>query len=278
VDYRRPATLLDTPALEGARYLYHVAGQTRARSSGEFRDANVLPVRGLLEAVVRRRTPLERFLLVSSQAAAGPARGPSHIRTEEEPPEPVEEYGRSKLEAEELLRSLDGQVPWTIVRPGVVFGPHDAAFLNIFRLTRFRLNLYPGYKHRSVCWIYVEDLVEGMINAAASPATPGRTYFLASERPATWQEIHETIFRLCGRRVNLPSGLLLALARGLTPVLRPLTRGTPLLRPQGLRLSLPDSWVASSQAAWRDFGFRPRRTLEEGLRLTLDWYRRHDML
>ena len=71
-------------------------------------------------------------MLVSSQAAAGPARDGRPV-TESDPALPVSWYGLSKREGEEAVARL-WKGPWTILRPGVVFGPGDRGLLAYFRM------------------------------------------------------------------------------------------------------------------------------------------------
>ena len=61
-------------------------------------------------------------------AAAGPRLEGARFRGDE-PPHPVTAYGRSKLAAEEAVRE---PLPWTIVRPPMVYGPRDQEVLKVF--------------------------------------------------------------------------------------------------------------------------------------------------
>jgi nucleoside-diphosphate-sugar epimerase len=126
-----------------------------------------------------------------------------------------------------------------------------------------------------VSYVYAGDLVRAVVDAAASGRARGNTYFVCNDRPATWQEIHETVFALALRRtvsLNLPLPLLMPFSVTAAAAARILGRPAPLLRPQGLRLSRHD-WIASNAAARRDFGFAPKHDLKTGLERTYQWYR-----
>src|SRR5439155_13830598 len=89
--------------------------------------------RNVLGACPRATPPLSRFVLVSSQAAAGPALDGRAVR-EDDPPRPVSAYGLSKLHAERAVLAYRDLFPSAIVRPPVVYGPRDRDTLLVFRV------------------------------------------------------------------------------------------------------------------------------------------------
>ncbi len=96
------------PAIEaegGVDYVIHLAGATRAPDYEAYKIANVERTRDLLDLFSNEicRDRLKRFVLVSSQAAAGPAIDGTKPVRESDTPRPVSSYGRSKLEAERLV-------------------------------------------------------------------------------------------------------------------------------------------------------------------------------
>src|SRR5207253_41044 len=74
---------------------------------------------------------------------------------------------RSKLAAEEETAKFAHQVPVTIVRPGIVFGPRDTGFVQIAQAIRkFNFHLSPGVVSPAMSYIHVSDLVELLLAAA----------------------------------------------------------------------------------------------------------------
>src|SRR5687768_3198073 len=116
--------LHDTKALQRAAeqqdVIFHVAGLVAARDEAEFMWANREGTRNVVAAA--EATGEARFVLVSSLAAAGPSRRGVPL-SGDETPRPVTAYGRSKLAAETVVR--DSALPWSIVRPPIVYGPRD---------------------------------------------------------------------------------------------------------------------------------------------------------
>src|SRR5438046_10135796 len=73
-----------------------------------------------------------RLVHVSSLAAAGPASAAAP-RAEDDPPNPLTPYGRSKLASEEIVTRTPG-LAGTILRPAAVYGAGEREPLALFRV------------------------------------------------------------------------------------------------------------------------------------------------
>ena len=98
---------------------------------------------------------------------------------ENTPPRPLNVYGRSKLAAEEVVKSYRAALPTSIVRISETYGPGDFRLLKLFRaLDRGRfLIIGSGLNQRQA--IHVRDLVQGLLLAATIPRR--------SARPSSWR-------------------------------------------------------------------------------------------
>ena len=130
--------------------------------------------------LLRAAGDVERFVHVSSLAAAGPSTAVRPL-TEADAPQPVSHYGRSKLAGEEAVRqsSLHENV---IVRPPVVYGPRDRDVLQVLRTISHGWMAQSGTAPRRFSHIYVGDLVDGLIAAADCASAAGRIFYLADPR------------------------------------------------------------------------------------------------
>jgi nucleoside-diphosphate-sugar epimerase len=287
-DFSLASLGVDDSVFQNVDTIYHLAGATRAISESAFHEANVSVTERVLDRAIAAGARNARFVYVSSQAAAGPSRRAvrrsttaDEPLTESDAPAPIEPYGRSKLAAERAVLARGDKIPVTIVRPVAVYGPRDRDFLSIFRMTRRGIAVYPGIRDAVVTTIYVDDLVRGMISAAASPRTVGNTYFIGSEEFATWRAIYSLIARTEGksklREIDVP--LWLVRSGGVVgDLLGVLSRRPPLLSSSKAALAAPRSWLCSSARAKQDFGFVASTRLQDGLRATYDWYVNHHWL
>lgn len=283
--------LEDEPALEAgaakADLVFHVAGLIAAVSRDEFFRANTEGTRRVAQAAAKAAPNLRRFVYVSSQAASGPSRRGQAL-TEIAIPKPVTEYGRSKLAAEEVLRHF--RIPWTVVRPPVVYGPRDTEMLRMFRTVRLGVAPVFGDGKQELSVIYVEDLVTALLKAADSPQS-GATYFAAHPQVITSRDFISAIFHAVrgtepeSRSPRASGPFLLpipsAVARGalwFTEAAAKLAGKATVLTPDKANEFLAEAWVCSPAALERDTGWKAQYDLATGLARTATWYRAHGWL
>jgi dihydroflavonol-4-reductase len=262
---------------EGFDYAIHLAGATRAPDYEAYRVANVERTHDLLKLFCRNGfgDRLKRFVLVSSQAAAGPANDGTRPVRESDVPHPVSDYGRSKLEAEKLVLGYADRVPVTIIRPPTVFGPRDADVLDVFRLAKFRLVPCLAGPDRYISIIYVQDLVEGIYAACVSPDALSSIYFAANPEPVIWRRFVSDVARICGySAITVPVPLAaLRIISAAGDLVGKLSGAAPLLRSEKLQEMLQIAWVCSSEKAYKDLNWLPKTSLEDAIKQTNAWYR-----
>jgi nucleoside-diphosphate-sugar epimerase len=264
----------ESPIWQGATQVFHLAGVTKGRTLDQFRAGNVFPTANVLSALAARGGRVPRVVLVSSQAAAGPASSAERPVTESDRPLPVEAYGRSKLQAEQAVLRYRTTLPITIVRPSSVYGPGDRDFLNVFRQERHRLAVRAVPRDHAMSLVYVGDLVRALLLAAEQTAAVGQTYFIADGRPVTWGELYDAIDAVLGHTpvaVPLPPRLLRLAACG-GDVVSAIT-GRPMIANRNKAiLARQRWWLCDAAHARDDLGWRAEIPLLDGLRTTYNWY------
>ena len=275
VDLLDSRSVREATVWEGATHVFHLAGVTKRRTLAQFRDGNVVPTANVLAAAAARadRSP-PRVVLVSSQAAAGPASAPDRPVREDDPPKPIEGYGRSKLEAEQAARLHEDALPIAIVRPAAVYGPRDRDFLRAFRLATRPVALHAVPRDNAFSLVHVSDTVAALLLAATHPSAIGRTYFVASGA-TTWRDLYAEIARAAAttRALELQIPLaVLALAGRAGDVVSALTGWHSLANSNKTSLARPRWWLCDASRAGAELGWQPSMTLQEGVRSTYLWY------
>jgi nucleoside-diphosphate-sugar epimerase len=256
-------------ALRGAAVVIHLAGVTKALRTADYYAGNVEATRQLARGLADTGT---RLVHVSSLAAIGPAE--EGVAVEEDAvPHPVTHYGKSKLEAEQVVRELAPDA--VIVRPAVVYGPRDTDVFQLLKSISRGLVVEIAGGERWFSAIYVKDLVEGLMAAVASPRAGGRSYFLAHAKPASWGELGAVAAALMGRRpriVKLPFAVAHAVGAGAEAWAR-LTGKPGIISREKVAEARCRDWTCDTRRAAEELGFVAPTGLEAGLGATLAWYK-----
>ena len=273
-------------AVRGMDQVYHLAGRTAALAVAEYYRVNTQGMANMARACAAMTSP-PVLVVVSSLAAAGPGRNGSP-RVESEPAHPISQYGRSKRAGEAALHYFAGVVPITVIRPPIVFGPHDKASLPLFRtIGQFRTAMIPGIQRVQYSLIHADDLARLMCLAAErgqrlSPLDTnghGRGqgyYFAAGEVDPSYEQFVQWIGQSmgCRRVLAIPTASFLVwVVGGLAELAGRFTGRAPYLTLDKVREMLAGSWICSPEKAVRTLGFSVAAALPQRFQETAGWYR-----
>jgi nucleoside-diphosphate-sugar epimerase len=226
----------------------HLAGITAAARGVEgvlpILQANLLPTVNLLVAAADE--PVERLLLAGSL---------------EEPqpdglwPVPSSPYAAAKYAAGAYMRmchALYGS-PAVWMRLFMVYGPaqRDVRKLVPYVATTLLAGQTPALSdgRRAVDWVYVEDVADAFLAAAVAPGIEGRTLDIGSGHLVTVREVAERVAQIVGPAPAIHFGAV------------------PERRLEQMR-------TADTARTAEAIGWRAATSLDDGLRATVDWYRR----
>jgi len=256
-------------ALRGCRAIVHVAGLVKARSLEDYRETNVRATERLL-AAGNASAPGALFVLVSSQAAAGPAREGQPVR-EEDAPQPVSWYGLSKREGETAV-ARDWKGPWVVLRPSVVYGPGDRGLLTLFAAAARGWVPVPAGSSR-IQLIHASRAALGIARAADRPDLAGRTGFLTDPDPIRIRDLAAILASLPERRarlVRIPAALVRA-AGAVETLREALTGASRSFNSDKAREILAGDWLCAP-VLQEKLDLSAPSPLEDGLRSTWRWY------
>ncbi len=277
----RPGSIGDpdslTYAMADITHVIHCAGVTKAVRTTGFYEVNQAGTRNLVSAVNGQVGRVQRFVHISSLAAVGPARRERPAR-EDDAPQPVSEYGKSKLAGEHEVRN-HCRAEYVILRPPAVYGPRDAEFLRLFRAVKNHLLPKPGGA-QALSMVFVRDLAEAVVTCLTHPAAAGKTYFVAAREVVTARAMAEEIaaqMKVWTLPLPLPTALLwpVCLAQELASRLTGKPKVLSLQKFAELRAP---GCVCDPTRLERETGCACLTTLKQGIAETLDWYREHHWL
>lgn len=260
-------------ALQDVTHVIHCAGCTRALRLSEFRQVNQRGTRNVVEAINRRAGQIQRLIHISSLAAGGPANSDSPAR-EDAPPNPISEYGKSKLAGEEEVRCAC-KCAYVILRPPAVYGPRDTAFLALFRAIRAHVLPLFGNGNQPLSLVFVKDFAEAAVTCLGHAGAVGKTFYVAPSAVAT---VHGLAKEIAAQTktwtvpVPLPMAVLWPLCF-LQEVASRLTRRPNVLSLQKVAELRAAGWVCDAARLRQEVGFTCATGLREGIAETLAWYR-----
>jgi UDP-glucose 4-epimerase len=255
--------ILDAEAVRasarGCEVIVHLAANTGVGPSvrDPRRDClvNVIGTLNCLEAARHERAG--RFVFASSGAPVGEVEPPVH---EEKAPHPVSPYGASKLAGEGYCSAYwrSFGLETVALRFGNVYGPgsdHKSSVVAAFvrrALAGEPLEIY-GDGGQTRDFIFVDDLVRAVRQAASVPGIGGQVFHIATARETTITALAAVLLRVLARH-------------GFTGM--ELRHGPA--RTGDIRRNFADASKAAALLGWR-----AEVPLEEGLERVVAWFARH---
>jgi nucleoside-diphosphate-sugar epimerase len=251
--------------VQGADAIVHAAGRIKARSHAEFFAANATGTRLLVEAAIAAGNR-PRFVLLSSIAARQPQ---------------ISDYAASKLAGEAELTRLDGDLPWSILRPPAVYGPGDRETLAFFRALRAGFAMRPPVRNARLSLLHVADLATAIVAILDTPAAlPGAQELDDGHGGYGWDEMIGVAARHLGvrpLRLAIPGLVLMGVAH-LNEAFHRATGEVAMLTPGKVREMLHADWTSRDGAVTAATGWRPQVDLDQGFGETITLYRRNGWL
>lgn len=288
-DLRDPASL--ETAMRGVEVVYHLAAISRHDANvldEDYIAVNVEGTRNVLDAALK--AGVRRVVFTATIEAVGMSPDGRPL-TEETPQQPRNIYGRTKLQAEEMVVDYFRRhgLETVVVRPPMTYGPRELILLQrLFGVIAKGFFPLIGDGRAVTEFCYVKNQVHG-IRLAAEKGRPGETYFISDARSYSIEEIVDAIAAALGVRLvkpRIPVPVALGMGFGFEVLSKVLPfhpfRLRQTGRPPFSRRTV--AWTSESRLfcdiskARRELDYIPPYTLEEGIRETVEWYRSNGYL
>ena len=258
-------------AAAGHDAIIHLAAEHRddVTPRSLYEEVNVDGARALIEAV--ESVGIDRIVFTSTVAVYGLDKSDA---AESSLPEPFNEYGRTKLAAENLFTGWaerESSRSLSIVRPSVVFGEGNRG--NVYNLARQVSSgrfIMVGRGENRKSMSYVGNIVEYLADALEAPAGVQVTNY-ADKPDLSTSELISVLRRSMGLpqhdRVRLPLAVGLAAGHILDLAARVSKRTFPVSAIR-IRKFAADTTVNTDRLTAA--GYTPKYSMSEALRRTID--------
>jgi nucleoside-diphosphate-sugar epimerase len=263
-------------AMQDIDVVFHLAaihGLWRPRQ--EYFDVNIGGTENACKAALA--AGVRRFVYTSSWTVYGMDLGKPV--DESFPLNPFQDvYTETKAEAEKVIRtySTRDHLPAVIVRAGTMFGPGDRVnFSRMADRLREGKAIIIGSGRNAVPFVYVTDVVDGMILAATNDRAIGQAYNLSTDQPVTQEQLWKAIAVETGGRpprLRVPYFPLLMVAfLAEKAVKADDPQRQPLVTRLGVKLFGSENRQVIDKAR-SELGYSPRVPVLDGVRLAAKWY------
>ncbi len=261
------------PHVSEVDLVFHLAGLTKAKNRDAFMRVNGEGTGILVDAVVQAAKRIKKILYVSSLAVAGPHTSEAPAR-ENGKASPITDYGESKLLGERLLLEKCKGIPWTIIRPPVVYGPYDKDVFVYFKMAHSGLILLAAKRGMELSFIHVDDVTDGIMLAGFTEKSDGEIFYLSDGKFYTVEEVVGTLSKIAGggRIIRLPlfAGKIVGIWGD---CIARISSKPQVINSQKVKEAVQEGWVCNIDKIKELLNFIPHVELEAGLESTYLWYK-----
>jgi nucleoside-diphosphate-sugar epimerase len=265
----------------GMDIVINMAGVLKGLKQETYDRVNVDGYKNVCEALLEVNPRLQRLVMFSSMAAAGPSQ-PGRPMQEDDEPRPLERdlYGVSKWKMEQAIKPYMDRLPITFARPPMVVGGGDVASFDLFKAVKSGIKAIVTREEKLYSMLDVRDLCEGIYLMATRPEAIGQVFYLGSGDPIDWGALQDLMAtKIFNRKKPLrtlalsPNGALRF--AGLMEFFGKITGKTPFLNKSKMIEGGAPGWAVSSEKAKKLLGWEPRYSIESMYQDAAKWYVDH---
>ena len=260
-------------------FIIHNAGLTKSDSQNQLDTVNANFPYNLALAATQSGIVLKKFVYLSSLASYGPADQQSDDMIREmHSPKPITMYGQSKLKAEKLLKSID-TLPYIILRPTAVYGPREKDLFTVFKMVSNHLALHSGNGKQQLTFIYISDLISLILQSLTTSAVK-KSYFVSDGQCYSPTQLNHEIAKNLGVKtikIGLPLPVITVLGY-ISEAFGKLNGHIPSLNRDKVNEIKAKNWRCEIEELVKDMQYTPKVMLEEGVKMTVKWYKENNWL
>ena len=259
--------------IRNADIFIHIAALTRARKWDTFKKNNIDLTNKLLQ--ICNKHSIKQFILLSSQAVAGPALNEGRAKKEKDFPNPVTMYGKSKLVAEELVQK-NSENPWTIIRPVSVYGAGDKDFLKLFKMVKNHIVFINSFKTKSYNLIHIDELTEIIEQIILNKNAFNEILFAAHPKKIKNIELHKLIGKAINSKtitVRIPEFMLSPIASFMEFLSFIFRRNFPILNRDKVKEFKEDHWIVDTSKTSKKLEIEFEDEYINNFNKTYEWYK-----
>lgn len=261
-------------------YVIHNAGITKCTNEADYIRINHQYTVHFISALIESGNQPRKFVYMSSLGAVGPGSEKSGKPvSKSDIPNPISEYGRSKLLAENYIRDLP-DFPWIILRPTGVYGPRERDYYLMIKMINAGINLSVGLKEQRLNFIYIKDLVAVCFSSLECPHIH-KTWFVADGdfyTSSSFASLLRDVLqknRLISMRIPLPWVKMVAI---LSDSWSHISGKPSVLNSDKYKVMRHRNWTCDATEIEQELPFKADYNLRRGMEEAVAWYKKNGWL
>jgi len=220
ITYLHKALTRDTDwadAFKGVDVIIHLAGRAHVMKDASvdpyqaYADINIHATKHLAEQAAL--SGVKRLIFLSSVKVNGEQTNGSAFN-ESAMPQPQDDYGKTKYEAEKVLSHVAKKsgMEVVIIRPPLVYGEGvKANFKSLLKLAQLNIPLPFGAIHNKRSLIYIENLIDFIVLCIDHPNAANQTFLVSDDEDVSTSQLIKHIKDASGKHhllLPIPQGWL----------------------------------------------------------------------
>ena len=255
--------------------IVHVAGITQAIRKSEFEKINFQYTKNFVNALIGADLVPKTFVFMSTLGSIGVGDEINYQPMQcDRIPNPNTAYGKSKLLAENYLKSIT-DFPYVILRPTGVYGPNDKDYLILMKAVKSGVNVGAGFKKQLLSFIYISDLVD-IVFSVIDKGITRKEYFVSDGCSYTDDEFNKIVQHALKikrvLRLKIPLFIVKA-ASYVSEKVGELLNRSVTFNTDKYKIMKQRNWSCDITPLQEEIDFTPKVHLKEGVERTVAWYK-----
>lgn len=242
----------------------------------DLAPVNVEGVKNLMEKF--KNTKIKKFIHFSAGGVTGPIK--NGLANEEYSCHPSTPYEKTKYDGERIALKLGKRynLPIVVIRPTFTYGPGDFHKLTLFRLVKNGFFVFVGDGKSLNHPVFIEDLIQGAL-LALKRGKSEEVYIIGGPEPVSKRNLVYTIAECLNvklKTIKVPYSLAI-IAASIMENLAQILHFQPILTKSRVSM-MGNNWGCSISKAKQELGYNPKINLKEGVKRTVEWYKKNNLL
>lgn len=267
--------------LEDIDIVIHVAGIIAALNYHEFYKVNAEGTKLLLNSVAKYSKQFKKIIYISSQTVGGPAKDLNSPISEDDPPNPLTSYAKSKFQAEQFIINSDYGVKYSILRPSAVFGERDPGIVQIFQMVKKGFAPLMGLDKKYLNLIYGKDLAIATVNCIENAQSDNQIYYIAGQEKLNWDflmdEIKIAVNNPRAIKLKVPNPIVLSVGY-INEKISQITNQPQIFNYDKAIDFTRKYWICNTDKARNEINLKTDSNISDLLKMTANWYKKNGWL